>query len=1235
MTVTGCTFDSNPSDQGGGVYVQYGSVTVSNCTFTRNSASDRGGALYNAGTLTVTGCVLSSNSSYATGGALYSGNTTTVSNCTLSSNTTEGDGGAINGYLTLNNSTLSSNSAGYSGGGISGSGTWTNCTISSNSASRSGGGIYTDYTLTLTNCTVSGNSAGQNGGGLFVNSLTSATALLRNTIVAGNLGSSTVIGPDISGPLDGSSNNLVGTTDGSLSGISNASNGNLIGTPASPIDPRLGPLADNGGPTRTQAPLADSPARGAGSLTFATPTDQRGQPRVVGGEIDLGAYQVQTGVAGPVVALSEPAGRVAPPVDHVRLTFNHPMDPTSVITPQFSLSGPGGSIAVTGVTAVASTNNQQFDVAFASQTQPGDYALVVGASVRDSHGNTQGTASTRRFTILSLTGIILTVNSTADTASDSDPYLSLREAIALVNSPTLPTDLSPQIQRQMSGTLHSGGLDQIVFDPAAVTAPIVLGGTQLELSLPASTSQVVIDGGAGVTVDGNNASRILQVDANVGVTLEHLTLSQGDANDAGVASSGGAIQALAHSNVTVTDSSLVGNSAPAYGSGGAIYVQSDGSVTVSNSTLGGNSAGGGGAIGAYLASVTVTNSTLTGNSADYYGGAINGSQNSHLVVSDSNLTGNTAGIDGGAIRVYESGSAAVTNCTLTGNSAARGGAITAHIDVTVTVTNCTLSSNTAGLYDGGGICLVFSGTVTVDNSTLTDNSAAMNGGGICVEPTYAGGHSSTTVSNCTLSGNSAGVSGGGIFNGGTLTVTNSTLSANSASSGGGIDTNSSTPSSLQNTLVAGNHATAAGPDVLGTVTSTSSYNLIGDGTGLSGISNGVNHNRIGTAASPIDPLLAPLGFYGGPTQTFALLPGSPALGIGAPASAGSTDQRGLPRLAGAPSDIGAFQTQADPFLVTTLLDPGRQFGLLSLREAVNLADALPGDNTVSFSTSFDSGTVTLTQGQLELAGSSGVRTIDGGNRITIDGNHASRLFLVDATVQVVLTRLNLGNGSSDSGGAIFNSGILTLADSTLYGNAAIFGGAVCNVGTMTLYGSTLEFDFAYYQGGGLLNAGSLTAFNDTFLYDTAFHDGGAIFSATGTVTLTSLTISLNNSASGGGLAMAAGDVLLRNCIVAGNLNDTSTAASDIAGPLDASGSYNLIGTGGGGGLSDGSNHNHVGVADPGLTPPDFSSTLSPVFGFTSSSPALGAGDPTLMSDPLLRLDQHGNVRNNPPNIGAV
>jgi predicted outer membrane repeat protein len=711
----------------------------------------------------------------------------------------------------------------------------------------------------------------------------------------------------------------------------------------------------------------------------------------------------------------------------------------------------------------------------------------------------------------------LTVNSTLDTASDSDPYLTLREAITIVNRPSLPTDLSTQIQGQISGSLHGGGADTIAFDPFAVTEPIVLTGTQLELRLPGATAVVTIDGGGGVTVDGNNASRVLLVDAGARVAVDHLTVSNGQIQ--GFGNNGGGIL---NAGILTLISSVISASS-AY-SGGAIY--NSGTLTVSDSTLSGNSAVDGGGIYNNMATLTVSSSTLIANSA----------------------------------------------------------------------------------WNGGGIENNFGGTVTVNSSTLSANSALPH-------------------------------EGGGILSFGALTVSNSTLSANSAYEGGGIWYSSLTldaPLILQNTIVAGNSSGASsGPDIYGFVQSTSSYNLVGIAdSNLRGIRNNTQGNQIGTVAAPLVPRLAPLDWYGGATQTFAVLPGSAALGHGNPA-AGLADQRGLPRPAGGATDIGAFQTQPDPFLVTTLTDPGRQFGLLSVREAVNLADVLPGDNTVSFSTSFDSGTVTLTQGQLELSGAPGMRSIDGGNRITLDGHHASRLFLVDAGVQAVLTRLDLGNGSSDSGGCIFNSGTLTLAYSTLYGNAAIFGGAVCNVGTLILDGSTLAYNFAYFQGGGLYNAGSLTAYNDTFLYNTAFHDGGAIYSATGSVTLTSLTISLNNSSGGGGLAVAAGAVLLRNSIVAGNLNDTSTSSSDIAGTLDASGSYNLIGTGGSGGLSHGTDHNHVGVADPGLTPPDFSSTLSPVFGFTSSSPALGAGDPSLLSDPLLRLDQHGNQRSSPPNIGAV
>jgi hypothetical protein len=119
---------------------------------------------------------------------------------------------------------------------------------------------------------------------------------------------------------------------------------------------------------------------------------------------------------------------------------------------------------------------------------------------------------------------------------------------------------------------------------------------------------------------------------------------------------------------------------------------------------------------------------------------------------------------------------------------------------------------------------------------------------------------------------------------------------------------------LHNTLIAGNFRGATGTtrdDVFGALNPGSDYNLIGDGTGMTGISNGVNGNLVGSAAAPLDPLLGPLQDNGGPTQTHALLPGSPAIDAGNNAYATEWDQRGegFPRIVNGIIDIGAFEVQ--------------------------------------------------------------------------------------------------------------------------------------------------------------------------------------------------------------------------------------------------------------------------------------------------------------------------------------
>jgi hypothetical protein len=102
--------------------------------------------------------------------------------------------------------------------------------------------------------------------------------------------------------------------------------------------------------------------------------------------------------------------------------------------------------------------------------------------------------------------------------------------------------------------------------------------------------------------------------------------------------------------------------------------------------------------------------------------------------------------------------------------------------------------------------------------------------------------------------------------------------------------------------------------VYGALNSSGDYNLIGDGTGMTGLSNGVNGNLVGSAAAPLDPLLGPLQDNGGPTKTHALLAGSPALNAGNPSQLGVADQRGVLRSGGV--NIGPYQASASAFLLT-------------------------------------------------------------------------------------------------------------------------------------------------------------------------------------------------------------------------------------------------------------------------------------------------------------------------------
>ena len=322
---------------------------------------------------------------------------------------------------------------------------------------------------------------------------------------------------------------------------------------------------------------------------------------------------------------------------------------------------------------------------------------------------------------------------------------------------------------------------------------------------------------------------------------------------------------------------------------------------------------------------------------------------SGAVVSFSGMT-----IAGGGIANY--GTATVINSTLSGGGIANYGTatvinstITGSYDCglnnygTATVTDSTFSDNSTPVDGAGGGIYNDGGTLMVSGSTFTGNSATF-GGGIANLGT-------ATVINSTFTGNSAyggfgtglvyGGYGGGIFVlGGSVMLTNCTVSGNNvtllaagvgvvSSGGGGGIANEDVAIEFNNTIVAGNTGTettytgteTSENDLYGTVQPTSAFNLIGDGSGISNLTDleePALSNLIGTTADPINPLLAPLADYGGPTQTMALLPGSPAIDAGSNALAVdangnplTTDQRGpgFPRIVNGTVDIGAFESQ--------------------------------------------------------------------------------------------------------------------------------------------------------------------------------------------------------------------------------------------------------------------------------------------------------------------------------------
>ncbi len=306
---------NNVSGDGGGIY-NTGNLTVRDSLIIGNSG-DRGGGIYNVGTATIETTVITENVAVpvigdARGGGIYNGGTLSITSSSVVDNVAVQygafGGGIYNvGMLWVDSTTVAGNAAnlqssvnGGVGGGIcnytGGVATIRNSTIANNESSDYGGGIIQFGTaINIDHSTISGNVANDGGGGIW--SDFDSTVSLRNTIVAANtVNDHPELGPDLRGQFASAGYNLIGDTT--------AASG-FVESDILDVDPMLGSLADNGGPTLTMALLAGSPAIDAGDNTDAPEWDQRGPgfPRIVNGNIDIGAFEVQ---ATPIPPITRP-----------------------------------------------------------------------------------------------------------------------------------------------------------------------------------------------------------------------------------------------------------------------------------------------------------------------------------------------------------------------------------------------------------------------------------------------------------------------------------------------------------------------------------------------------------------------------------------------------------------------------------------------------------------------------------------------------------------------------------------------------------------------------------------------------------------------------------------------------------------------------------------------------------------------------------------------------------------
>ena len=712
LNVTGCVINANSAaatgKSGGGIHVDAGVLNVTGSTISGNTADSEGGGIrsLSTDTLTITDSTIAGNTSGGSGGGIAASGPLSLTGTTIINNVTAGNGGGIynsNGTFTVTGSTININTAGTGfGGGIyhqTGTLNVTNSMVSSNTAngaSGGGGGISNGDSLNLTNSTVSNNVAGGAGGGGIFNSdqlsLTAATitgntatgdgggifnsfgdaVVIRNTILAHNTAAS---GPDAIGALNSQGYNLIGIDSGAIVTPTTA---DQLGTSGAPIDAKLGPLADNGGPTRTHALLSGSPAIDRGHSTALT-TDQRGLPRYDSPSIvndgdgaDIGAFEVQ-GAATPTPTPTPSASPAA------TIIVNSTGEADNIGPAPLCDTNPGPAQTCTLRAAIQAAN-----------THPGDDII--------------------RFEIP-----LTQPNCDAGTGNCT---INLEKAL-----PELNTNMAIEGPGADKLTVRRDSAPEYRIFTITTAGAVTISGLKIR------------NGNAGVSNNGGGIANSAGTLNLINSTLESNTagIGGGFSNAAGTVNitgstfnsnhcssrSGGAISNSG--TVNLTDSTITENLCQGVDPsgdprrGGGIANNMAGIVNVSNSRVV-NNIGSTGAGISNTGKVMVTESVLAGNSAstDRGGGLLNSGNGAADIVNSTFLL-NTA-TQGGGIFNTDTASVTVTNSLIDGVDSSLSGI--ANQSGNLKVSNSTITRNGTGVINGT------SGTATVKSTIIAGNSAS-------------------------------------------------------------------------------------------------------------------------------------------------------------------------------------------------------------------------------------------------------------------------------------------------------------------------------------------------------------------------------------------------------------------------------------------------------------------------------------------------------------------------------